>query len=83
MQQGRWPSLAAMVRHMALREEWMPLREAAALYRVTTDTMAVWVEAGKFSTRRVGDELWLSREELVSALRRPPANRERDGGAKR
>jgi len=73
MRQGRWPSLAAMVQHMALREEWMPLREAAELYRVTTDTMLFWIEAGKFTTRRIGGELWLSREELYAGLRRRPA----------
>jgi predicted site-specific integrase-resolvase len=62
-----------MLRHMLLHEEWMALRDAAELYRVTPDTMQVWVEAGKFTAQRIGDELWLSREELISALRRPPA----------
>jgi excisionase family DNA binding protein len=73
MAQGRWPSLAAMLRHMMLREEWMSVKEAAELYRVTTDTMLVWAQAGKFSARRIDGELWLSRDELLGALRRAPA----------
>jgi excisionase family DNA binding protein len=73
MTQKRWPSLAAMLRHMVLHEEWMSVKEAADLYRVTTDTMLVWAQAGKFAARRIDGELWLSREELFSALRRAPA----------
>ncbi|HWQ13439.1 MAG TPA: helix-turn-helix domain-containing protein [Roseiflexaceae bacterium] len=72
MKQERWPSLAAMVQHMLLREEWMSVREAADLYRVSTDTMLAWAHAGKFPYRRIGDELWLARQELHAALCRPP-----------
>jgi len=70
----RWPSLAAMLRHIVLHEEWMSVKEAAALYRVTTDTMLVWAQAGKFAARRIDGELWLSRAELFDALRRAPTN---------
>lgn len=73
MAQERWPSIAAMLRHLVLREEWMTVKEAAALYRVTTDTMLVWAQAGKFAARRIDGELWLSRAELQGALRRTPA----------
>jgi hypothetical protein len=72
----RWPSLGAMVRHMALREQWMSLAEAAELYRVTPDTVQFWARVGAFTSRRFAGELWLSRAELHAALRRRPVRRE-------
>jgi predicted site-specific integrase-resolvase len=65
-----------MVRHMALREEWMSLAEAAELYRVTPDTMQGWAKTGRFTARRFAGELWVSRAELHAALRRRPARGE-------
>jgi hypothetical protein len=42
----RWSSLSALVRATLRQEEWMTVREAAALYRVTDETMLAWVRAG-------------------------------------
>jgi hypothetical protein len=50
----------------------MPLPEAARLYRVTPDTMLIWVRQECFTSRIITNEIWISREELESALRRRP-----------
>lgn len=71
-----------MLRHMVLREEWMSVREAADLYRVTTDTMLAWAHAGRFTTRRIDGELWLARGELTAALCRRPAAGSQQRGAR-
>lgn len=71
----RWRSIAELARRMALEQEWLPLREAAALYRVTPETMLGWARQRCFSSRYVDGALWVSREELQQGLRRmPPAD---------
>lgn len=70
--QHRWPSLAHMARHFARRQDWTPLREAAALYRVTPETMLNWVRQGRFTSCEFDEELWISHAELHAALRRNP-----------
>ena len=68
----RWASLQEMAHDLLRRTEWLPLREAAALYRVTPDTMRVWVQRGIFPSTTFGNEVWVARNELEGALRRPP-----------
>ena len=73
----RWRSLAELARHMATEQQWMPLRTAAKLYRVTPETMQAWVRQGHFTSTRIKTALWISREELESGLCRQP-NRQKD-----
>ena len=61
-----------MVQHMIRRQEWVPLQEAAKLYRVTTETMLSWTREGKFKSQYEDEILWISRSELYDALRNPP-----------
>ncbi|HEU5089364.1 MAG TPA: hypothetical protein VFT99_18035 [Roseiflexaceae bacterium] len=72
MNTHRWASLQEMAQDMLRRAEWLPLREAAALYRVTPDTMRVWVQREIFPSTTFGNEVWVARNELEAALRRPP-----------
>ena len=72
MNTHRWASLQAMAHDLLRRAEWLPLREAAALYRVTPDTMRVWVQRDIFPSTTFGNEVWVARDELEGALRRPP-----------
>jgi hypothetical protein len=75
MKQGiRWRSLSEYVQHLAVKQDWMPLREAAALYRVTPETMQTWVQQQHFSSTRFNTALWISRTELEDGLRRLPAD---------
>ncbi len=76
MKTQRWKSIDAMVQHMVIRQEWMPIKEAADLYRVTDETMQMWIRTGKFAGRYFGDELWIARGELLHALRRQPGGQE-------
>ena len=39
-----WSSLAEMAQHLVLQQEWMLLAEAAALYRVTPETMQLAID---------------------------------------
>jgi excisionase family DNA binding protein len=73
-QQRRWPSLGAFVRHMVREQEWMSVKAAAELYRVTDETMLAWARNGHFPTRVIDGELRLDRSALHEALRRMPAN---------
>jgi hypothetical protein len=68
----RWSSLQEMALEMVRRAEWLPLREAAALYRVTPDTMRVWLRQDIFTSTYFGAEIWVARTELYDALQRPP-----------
>lgn len=72
MERKRYASVGMLVAELVLRQEWMPLREAAALYRVTDETMLEWGRDGAFATTDVGGRLWFSREDLTGALRRRP-----------
>ncbi|MGB9750714.1 MAG: hypothetical protein C0183_19135 [Roseiflexus castenholzii] len=73
----RWNSLSAMLRHALRQQEWLSLRDAAALYRVTDETMLAWVRAGVFPSRTFEGRIWVARADLEAALRRKPG--ERDG----
>jgi hypothetical protein len=68
----RWSSLSALVRATLRQEEWMTVREAAALYRVTDETMLAWVRAGAFPTQVEEGRTWVGRAALEAALRRMP-----------
>ena len=70
----RWASVAELARHLAYRQEWMPLTEAALLYRVTAETMSAWVRQRRFTTCEIESAIWISRDELESALRRRPGS---------
>jgi phage antirepressor YoqD-like protein len=73
MKQGtRWRSLTEYVQHLAVNQEWMSLREAARLYRVTPETMQTWVRQNYFTSTRFNTALWISRAELEDGLRRLP-----------
>ncbi len=69
---ARWPSLAAMVRHLVREQEYMSVREAAQLYRVTEETMLSWADCGHLPARYADGQVWLERVALHDALRRPP-----------
>ncbi|GAB4171721.1 MAG: hypothetical protein Fur005_33520 [Roseiflexaceae bacterium] len=69
----RWNSLASLATELAQRQEWMPLREAADLYRVTPETMQAWVRDQHFRSCRFQHALWVSRSDLEAGLRRKPA----------
>lgn len=77
----RWASLAHLAQYLMHQQEWMPLHEAARLYRVTPDTMQAWVRQGKFSAKELDDDLWIARAELYSALRQLPNIRSDQGRA--
>jgi hypothetical protein len=68
----RWGSVAELAQHMARRQTWLPLREAADLYRVTPETMLAWVRGSHFTGKYFDGALWVARDELESALRRRP-----------
>jgi hypothetical protein len=68
----RWSSLADLARHLARRQEWLPLREAAELYRVTPETMLAWVRQNRFRSCEHGATVWVLRAQLEEALRRRP-----------
>ena len=68
----RWRSLADLARYMAVEQQWVPLRKAAELYRVTPETMHAWAARGYFTSTRIQTALWISREELESGLRQQP-----------
>jgi hypothetical protein len=61
-----------MAQELLRHAEWLPLREAAELYRVTPDTMRLWLRQGLFTSTYFGAEVWVARSELYDALRRPP-----------
>jgi hypothetical protein len=69
---ARWRSLGDLAQHMVVRQDWLPLREAARLYRVTPETMKDWVRAGYFQSCRIRTATWVSRAELEEGLRRHP-----------
>jgi len=71
----RWSSLSALVRATLRQEEWMTVREAAALYRVTDETMLAWVRAGAFPMQVEEGRTWVGRAALEAALRRMPERR--------
>jgi hypothetical protein len=73
----RWSSLSALVRATLRQEEWMTVREAAALYRVTDETMLAWVRAGAFPMQVEEGRTWVARAALEAALHRMPERRER------
>ncbi|HMO56337.1 MAG TPA: helix-turn-helix domain-containing protein [Roseiflexaceae bacterium] len=50
----------------------MTVKEAAALYRVTDETMLGWVRDGHFPCRISQAELHIARDALVGALRQAP-----------
>jgi hypothetical protein len=68
----RWSSLSALVRATLRQEEWMTVREAAALYRVTDETMLAWVRAGAFPMQVEEGRTWVARAALEAALHRMP-----------
>lgn len=68
----RWISLSDLVRHTLHQQEWLSLREAADLYRVTDETMLAWVRAGAFPTCTIEGRTWVARAALEAALRRKP-----------
>jgi hypothetical protein len=74
----RWSSLSALVRATLRQEEWMTVREAAALYRVTDETMLAWVRAGAFPTQVEDGRTWVGRAALEAALHRMPERRSDD-----
>lgn len=69
---GRWASLGDMARHLARRQEWLPLVEAAQLYRVTPETMLHWVRDQYFRSCLFDQQLWVDRNQLERELCRPP-----------
>ncbi|MBO9333958.1 MAG: helix-turn-helix domain-containing protein [Roseiflexus sp.] len=71
----RWSSLSALVRATLRQEEWMTVREAAALYRVTDETMLAWVRAGAFPMQVEEGRTWVARAALEAALHRMPERR--------
>jgi hypothetical protein len=71
---NRWAKLSDLARHLAYRQEWMPLVEAAAFYRVTPETMVAWVRQRRFTAREIESSLWVSRNELELGLRRRPSS---------
>jgi hypothetical protein len=71
---NRWAKLSDLARHLAYRQEWMPLAEAAAFYRVTPETMVAWVRQRRFTAREIESSLWVSRNELELGLRRRPSS---------
>lgn len=72
----RWTSLSDLVKHALRQQEWLSLREAAELYRVTDETMLAWVRAGAFPSRIIDGRTWVARAELEAALRRKPGDRD-------
>jgi hypothetical protein len=76
---NRWARLSDLALHMAYRQEWMPLAEAAILYRVTTETMIAWVRQQRFRSCEIESSIWVSRDELESALRRRPVSATHSG----
>jgi hypothetical protein len=74
----RWSSLSALVRATLRQEEWMTVREAAALYRVTDETMLAWVRAGAFPMQVEEGRTWVARAALEAALHRMPERRSDD-----
>lgn len=70
----RWTSLSDLVRHTLRQQEWLSLREAAELYRVTDETMLAWVRAGAFPSKTIDGRTWVARAELEAALRRKPGD---------
>lgn len=72
----RWASLTDLMRHAIRQQEWMSLREAAELYRVTDETMLTWVRAGAFTTQNCDGRTWVARADLEAALRRKPEHEE-------
>ncbi len=73
-QRQRWTSLSDLVRHTLRQQEWLSLREAAELYRVTDETMLAWIRAGAFPSRTSDGRTWVARAELEAALRRKPGD---------
>ena len=71
----RWSSVSALVRATLRQEEWMTVREAAALYRVTDETMLAWVRAGAFPMQVEEGRTWVGRAALEAALHRMPERR--------
>jgi hypothetical protein len=69
---GRWRSLSDLAQHLVVRQDWLPLREAARLYRVTPETMQSWASQGHFRSCRIHSATWVSRVDLESGLRRTP-----------
>ena len=58
----RWSLLSALVRATLRQEEWMTVREAAALYRVTDETMLRGCAPGRSRCRSRRDErAWRAR----------------------
>jgi len=71
---NRWAKLSDLALHLAHRQEWMPLAEAAVLYRVTAETMTAWVRQRRFTGCEIESSIWVSRNELESALHRRPGS---------
>lgn len=71
----RWASLADLLRHTIHQQEWVSLRDAAALYRVTDETMLAWVRAGAFDSQQIDGHVWVARGDLEAALKRKPEQR--------
>ncbi len=71
----RWSSLSALLRATIRQEEWMTVREAAALYRVTDETMLAWVRARAFPSKHEEGRTWVARAALEAALRQMPEPR--------
>ncbi len=71
----RWRSITELARHLAIEQQWIPLRKAATLYRVTPETMHAWVREGYFTSTHIKHTLWVSREELENGLCRKPNQR--------
>ncbi len=75
----QWASLNDLMRHLIRQQEWMSLREAAELYRVTDETMLAWVRAGAFTNQNRDGRIWVARADLEAALRRKPEYHKDDG----
>jgi hypothetical protein len=80
---GHWRSLGDLAQHLVLRQDWLPLREAARLYRVTPETMQIWLRGGHFHACQIHSKLWISRAELEAGLRRRPGHSAAERGRDR
>lgn len=69
---SHWSSLADMFCDLIRKQDYMDLSEAAALYRVTPETMRAWARQGLFGACYANGEWWLEREQLQHALRQTP-----------
>lgn len=70
--QQRWASLSDLMRHAIREQEWLSLRAAADMYRVTDETMLAWVRGGAFTSRTIDGRVWVARADLEQALKRRP-----------